>query len=142
ASRLDALKRIKALKDSERELEDMIASFRKQREDAQKLAQEQKPGSSELKALEPAPSLAAKPALKAAPVKESVSAVQKVEPVPTLVALRGKLPPPVEGRMTGNFGRSYNPKTNLLTFQKGITFLAATGAPVRAVSAGKVVFAG
>lgn len=95
ANRLEALRRMKSLKDSEREIESMISSFR-----------------------EP----------------ETVEV--------TLAGLKGKLPFPVEGQILSGFGKSFNPKTNLLTFQKGITLGAKPSSDVKAVSGGKVVFAG
>lgn len=95
ANRLEALRRMKSLKDSEREIEAMIANFR------------------------------------------------ETEPVEaTLAGLKGKLPPPVDGEILSGFGKSFNPKTNLLTFQKGITLGSKPSAEVKAVSGGKVVFAG
>ncbi|MBI3542794.1 MAG: peptidoglycan DD-metalloendopeptidase family protein [Deltaproteobacteria bacterium] len=114
-SRLEALSRMRSLKESEREIEHMISSFKAARPAA------------------PEPSAPV-------PVTRN-SAIQK--PSDSFAGfLKGKLPLPVEGNVLSAFGKSYNAKTNLLTFQKGITLGSAAASDVRAVSAGKVVFAG
>lgn len=107
SNRLEAMRRVKNLKDSEHELEKMIASF---------------------------------PERSRAAVAASLSAEASVEL--TLASLKGKLPAPVDGEVLSAFGKSFNPKTNLLTFQKGITLAARASADVKAVSAGKIVFSG
>ncbi len=55
---------------------------------------------------------------------------------------RGKLPFPVDAGILSGFGRSYNSRTNLFTFQKGILFSTAVGTEVHAVAAGKVAYSG
>ncbi|WP_224244046.1 murein hydrolase activator EnvC family protein [Hyalangium gracile] len=57
-------------------------------------------------------------------------------------ALKGKLPFPTQGVVEVGFGKVINPLFNTVTVQKGLDIRAAEGAPVRAVAAGKVVFAG
>ncbi len=57
-------------------------------------------------------------------------------------ALKGKLPPPAVGVVEVGFGKVVNPLFNTVTVQKGLDIRAAEGAPVRAVAAGTVVFAG
>ncbi|MEW6055749.1 MAG: peptidoglycan DD-metalloendopeptidase family protein [Bdellovibrionota bacterium] len=105
-NRLDVMRRLKFLKESEQELERMIVNFK----------QEEKKSESEALA------------------ENSVGV--------TFAGLKGKLPFPVDGQILSSFGKSYNSKTNLLTFQKGITIGALPGTDVRAISGGKVVFAG
>lgn len=56
---------------------------------------------------------------------------------------KGRLPFPVEGgRVISEFGRAFDHRTGLYIFKKGIEIQAHTDAPVKAVSAGKVVFSG
>src|SRR5262249_16082020 len=50
-----------------------------------------------------------------------------------LASLKGKLPAPPDGPVLSTFGKSFNSKTNLLTFQKGITLGARASSEVRAV---------
>jgi len=61
-------------------------------------------------------------------------------PVP-LGAFRGALPWPVEGRVRAGFGRRKHPRFDTYTIHNGIEIEAAPDAEVRAVHAGKVVFA-
>jgi len=95
SNRLDALRRVRSLRESERELEHFLVTA------------------------QPAPALEG-----------------------NLAELKGKLPLPTSGAVLSSFGRAYDAKTNLFTFQKGITIGASSGAEVRAVSGGKVVFVG
>ncbi|MBI3558683.1 MAG: peptidoglycan DD-metalloendopeptidase family protein, partial [Deltaproteobacteria bacterium] len=154
ANRLEALSRVRSLRESEHELETMLANFHASEQQQARPLQKSPPplsaagperlsfnlnasGSAAHFLMKPKPELPA----------QSVSAIQKpLSPMevvkPDLVALRGKLPFPVDGRVASAFGKSYNPKTNLLTFQKGITIEAAPMIEVKAVSDGKVVFAG
>lgn len=118
ASRLEALQRIRSLKESEREIERMLA-IQHGKSDA-----------------------AAGPAGSVHPAREG-GAMTASRPIDiSLAALKGKLPFPAEGHVTSAFGKSFNPKTNLLTFQKGITLGSKPAAEVRAVAAGRVVFSG
>lgn len=55
---------------------------------------------------------------------------------------KGQLLLPVDGAVINQFGKKYDPKTNLYTFHKGIEIAAKSGTPVRAISSGKVVFSG
>lgn len=57
-------------------------------------------------------------------------------------AVRGTLPPPVEGRVVRGFGRTLDSEFRTETFRKGIDYEAPLGTPVRAVAAGRVRFAG
>lgn len=95
SNRLEAMHRIQTLRESERELETMISSFRES-------------GAVDL----------------------------------SFAGLKGRLPFPADGSVLSQFGKSYNSKTNLLTFQKGITIGTHVAAGVRAVADGRVVFAG
>ncbi len=59
-----------------------------------------------------------------------------------LALKKGTLPMPVDGKILNEFGRSYNLKTNLFTFQKGITIKSVKNAEIRAVYDGKIAYAG
>ncbi len=121
-SRLEALSRVRSLRESEHELEQVLARFKPQ------LRADSKP--------QPYP----QPLAVSSAIQKPLSSANILGL--DLAALRGKLPFPVQGRVVSTFGKSYNPKTNLLTFQKGITIEAAPMVEVKAVSDGKVVFAG
>jgi septal ring factor EnvC (AmiA/AmiB activator) len=95
ASRLDALRRIRSLKESEHEIEKMIQGMGHHDRDSS-----------------------------------------------GFLALKGRLPLPATGSVLGGFGKSYDRKTSLLTFQKGITLAVSDGADVRTVAPGRVAFAG
>jgi murein hydrolase activator len=56
-------------------------------------------------------------------------------------ALRGKLDYPVRGRLAGTFGKTLHPEFSAELFRRGIDIDAPLGEEVRAVEAGKVVFA-
>lgn len=56
--------------------------------------------------------------------------------------LKGRLPFPAAGPVTVGFGRVLNPRFKTVTVQNGIDIGAPSGAPVRAVAAGRVVHAG
>jgi murein DD-endopeptidase MepM/ murein hydrolase activator NlpD len=56
--------------------------------------------------------------------------------------LKGKLQSPIEGKIKNKYGRFYDQKTNLFTFNKGITIEAQKNSPVKAVAEGRVVFSG
>ncbi len=55
--------------------------------------------------------------------------------------LRGKLPPPVQGRVVARFGQQ-DPRYQLKKFQRGIVIRVAEITPVAAVAGGSVVHAG
>jgi murein hydrolase activator len=55
--------------------------------------------------------------------------------------MRGKLEYPVRGAVMGGFGRTQHPEFSAELFRKGIDIDAPLGEEVRAVEAGKVVFA-
>lgn len=57
-------------------------------------------------------------------------------------ALRGKLPRPAPGAISVGFGRVIDPRFKTVTLQNGVDIAAPTGAPVRAIAAGRVVHAG
>lgn len=59
-----------------------------------------------------------------------------------LAVKRGRLPWPVAGRIVTHFGTEVNPRYGTRVLQKGIEIAAAEGTPVRAVAAGRVVYAG
>lgn len=123
SNRLDRLARMRSLRESEHEVELMIAGLRKE----QKERAETRGGSSVSQSLQTPPATK-KPIL--------------TTPSVGLASVKGKLPLPVEGQVLSAFGKSYNSQTNLLTFQKGITFGSQPSSEVKAVSDGKVVFAG
>lgn len=56
-------------------------------------------------------------------------------------ALKGKLDYPVRGQVAGGFGKTVHPEFSAELFRKGIDIDAPLGEEVRAVEAGKVVFA-
>lgn len=56
--------------------------------------------------------------------------------------LKGKLPLPVEGKILSRFGPSFDSKSNLQVFRKGIEISVGGRQPVKAVSAGKVAYSG
>jgi septal ring factor EnvC (AmiA/AmiB activator) len=58
-----------------------------------------------------------------------------------LGAFRGSLPWPVEGPVRAGFGRRKHPRFDTYTVHNGIEVQAPAGAPVRAIHAGRVVFA-
>lgn len=55
--------------------------------------------------------------------------------------MRGSLPAPVAGRIVSRFGRQEHPELHTFTFRKGIEIDAPAETPIRAVHAGRVVFA-
>jgi septal ring factor EnvC (AmiA/AmiB activator) len=59
----------------------------------------------------------------------------------TLARLKGTLPWPAVGPVTQNFGRQYSSDLNQLLVSNGVRIEAGAGKPVRAVGAGKVLFA-
>lgn len=117
SSRLEVLRQVRALKESEREIERMLSMLKPQEQDEQ---------------IETRRGLRVREELVRSGAAIDVG----------LGALKGKLPLPVIGQLLSGFGKSYNRKTNLLTFQKGITLSANPSAEVKAVAAGKAVFAG
>jgi murein hydrolase activator len=57
--------------------------------------------------------------------------------------LKGRLALPVDqGRVLTGFGKTFDPQTQLYVFRKGITIEAKGGSPVKAVSGGKIAYAG
>lgn len=68
-----------------------------------------------------------------------------IAPDPTrsgFAAERGRLPPPVAGRVAAGFGPRAHPEHGTTTFNNGLIFDAPHGAPVRAVHGGRVVYSG
>jgi septal ring factor EnvC (AmiA/AmiB activator) len=61
---------------------------------------------------------------------------------PRFASLRGSLPAPVVAPIVGEFGRVVDAQLQTETFRKGVEFDAPRGAPVRAVAAGRVRYAG
>lgn len=56
---------------------------------------------------------------------------------------KGSLPLPVaEGKITGSFGRFFDPEAKLHVFKKGLDIVSSPQAPVTAVFAGKIAFSG
>ncbi len=60
----------------------------------------------------------------------------------TFAQLKGKLPPPVAGKVISTFGKSFDSSSNLYVFKKGIDIETVPNAPVMAVSAGKIAYSG
>lgn len=56
--------------------------------------------------------------------------------------LKGKLPLPIVSEIQSGFGRSYNKKTSLFTFQKGIVFKSSENQEIKVVSSGTVAYSG
>jgi murein DD-endopeptidase MepM/ murein hydrolase activator NlpD len=55
---------------------------------------------------------------------------------------KGKLPWPVTGRITGNFGRIVHPEYKTIIQNNGIDIEAPNGTPIKSVAAGIVEFVG
>ena len=72
------------------------------------------------------------------------SMLQRVQPTAStrFTALRGKLPWPVVGTLTGRFGEAVHRELGTTTTRQGIAIRAVAGDPVQAVAAGRVVYAG
>jgi len=70
--------------------------------------------------------------------------IARMESVDTsgFATLKGKLPLPADGPLEVGFGKVVNKRFNTVTVQKGVDLRAPEGAPVTAVAAGKVVYAG
>lgn len=58
------------------------------------------------------------------------------------IHLKGQLPLPVVGKVVSGFGRTFDSRTQLYIFKKGIDILAEKSQPVVAVAPGKVAFTG
>lgn len=58
----------------------------------------------------------------------------------SFTSLKGSLMMPVKGKVIGLFGKYRNKKYNVVNFRSGIDIRAEAGAPVHAVSGGKVLF--
>lgn len=87
----------------------------------------------------------------AAELTDSVAALgaaagpEGAEPPPsgaTLLASKGRLPPPCAGALQSKFGVVRLPRLGIVLRQPGVEVQAPVGTPVRAVHAGRVVFAG
>jgi septal ring factor EnvC (AmiA/AmiB activator) len=55
---------------------------------------------------------------------------------------KGKLSPPVNGKVIERFGRKQHPKFNTVTFQKGIDIAASAGSEIHSIFKGRVLYAG
>jgi septal ring factor EnvC (AmiA/AmiB activator) len=57
--------------------------------------------------------------------------------------MKGRLPLPIEGgKIASEFGRSFDPRSGLYIFKKGVEIVAAKQQVVRAISSGKIAYAG
>lgn len=77
--------------------------------------------------------------------KELAAMVGELAPATQLSGFRarkGQLPFPAKGLVEVGFGKVVNPRFNTVTVQKGVDLRAQAGAPVVAVAAGTVAFAG
>ncbi len=63
-------------------------------------------------------------------------------PAGPFLDFKGKLPWPVQGTVVRKFGQQMHPKYKTVTFNNGIDIKAPYGAEIRAVFAGKVLYAG
>ena len=75
---------------------------------------------------------------------EKTKEIKKVKPFngKGLLALRGKLPAPVKGKIVKTFGRHQVKKFKDFVVSKGIEFLVSNGTQAYAVAKGKVIFDG
>lgn len=71
-------------------------------------------------------------------------ALSKAEPTNLppggFIAMKGKLPRPVNGQVISKFGKSRHPTFGTVTFNNGIDIQAPAGSPIRSVAAGRVEF--
>jgi septal ring factor EnvC (AmiA/AmiB activator) len=103
-----------------------------------------------LKALESAKELHERAAAEAGEQEKKLSDFVSTLPPPRLPSRqptgfegkKGSLPLPAPGPITVGFGRLVDPRFNTVTVQNGLDIGAPSGAPVRAVAAGRVVHAG
>lgn len=83
-------------------------------------------------------------ALRLQKMMDEISRKTPARPAPAgtgFEAMRGRLEFPVRGEMMAGFGRTRHPEFSAELFRKGIDFEAPMGEQIRAVDAGKVVFA-
>lgn len=83
-------------------------------------------------------------ALRLQKMMDEISRKSVVQPVPSgagFEGMRGKLDFPVRGEVMGGFGKTRHPEFSAELFRKGIDIEAPIGEEIRAVEAGKVVFA-
>ncbi len=83
-------------------------------------------------------------ALRLQKMMDEISRKSVVQPAPAgagFEAMRGKLDLPVRGEVMGGFGKTRHPEFSVELFRKGIDIEAPIGEEIRAVEAGKVVFA-
>lgn len=83
-------------------------------------------------------------ALRLQKMMDEISRRSVVQPAPAgagFEAMRGRLDLPVRGEVMGGFGKTRHPEFSAELFRKGIDIEAPIGEEIRAVEAGKVVFA-
>ena len=74
---------------------------------------------------------------------ETERAVSKAMMRGVFARQKGQLPlPVVAGRIVSNFGRSFDPRSGLFVFKKGVEISAGKKRPVKAIAAGKIAFSG
>jgi septal ring factor EnvC (AmiA/AmiB activator) len=60
----------------------------------------------------------------------------------TFAKAKGRLPFPVSGEIVGHFGKMFDKASGLNVFRKGIEIASAASTDIRAISPGKIVYAG
>jgi septal ring factor EnvC (AmiA/AmiB activator) len=60
----------------------------------------------------------------------------------TFGKMKGRLGLPLQGRILTRFGKAFDPGSGLNVFKKGVDIAAAASSEIRAISPGKIVFAG
>lgn len=74
--------------------------------------------------------------------KPTTKSTKKKGATGEFTALKGKLEPPVSGTVVSLFGRSHQGKFGINTFQNGIDIKTKTGAQIKAIYDGVVIYSG
>lgn len=78
----------------------------------------------------------------ATPEKDAPAAAPAPEVPRGFAAMKGRLPPPVQGTVVVAFGQARGEKFGVKTFTDGIDFKTATGSNIKAVFDGRIIHAG